>query len=231
MKHKNCSFIFHLLISALVIFNLDADTGEDSDCFSEIKVSRNTKYEAVLGEDFRIACPVAFCNAAPPEVRWYKGVHEDLRAINRSDGHTEVEWEPEKEFAGKSYLIFRNIQKNDEGYYRCRIPGSISHNINVNVNGSVKMVHNINVSVNGDTELTTAPALTPESHTQSVFWHYMHRVIGILAFFTVVIIICVTSHLLRKGKSQNTAAPSLGPSDPIYENEPVASVSAQLGPS
>ncbi|XP_061571595.1 B- and T-lymphocyte attenuator-like [Cololabis saira] len=205
MKHKNCSFIFYLLISALVIFDLDADTVEDSDCYSEIRVRRFTKYEAVLGEDFRIECPVTFCNASPPEVRWYKDEDSGLHAIVISDGDTEVEWKHENESAGKSYLIFRNIKKN-EGFYRCLIPGN--------------MGHNINVSVNGDTELTTAPALTTESPTQSVFWHYMHRVIGILAFFTVVIIICFTAHLLHKGKSQNTAAPSLGPSHPIYEMNP-----------
>ncbi|XP_061572071.1 B- and T-lymphocyte attenuator-like isoform X2 [Cololabis saira] len=164
-------------ILALLFLTLNADTGEDSGCSSEIKVRRNTEYKAVLGEDFRIECPVAFCNAAPPEVRWYKDEISGRHAINSSDGHTEVEWKHENESAGKSYLIFRNIQKNDEGFYWCQMPDTVGHKIKVSVNED-----------------------QPESPEN--VWLYLYCGAGIVLFVIIAIIISVISMRGCKGKSK-----------------------------
>ncbi|KAM6893934.1 uncharacterized protein FYW49_020268 [Xenentodon cancila] len=179
---------------------------EGSDCNPEIQVRRHTKYEADRGEDLRIECPVAFCNASPPEVQWLKEKESGFRAVVDSEGHIKVEWKSVKEFEGKSFLIFRNIYKNDEGLYQCQIPGGISHYINVSVNEDTASVESNNATQMNDTSKVIRSFVLADNHSGSkvpeIVWLYVYCAAGIVSFVIIVIIISVISMRGCKEKSK-----------------------------
>uniref|UniRef100_A0A3B4ET85 Ig-like domain-containing protein n=1 Tax=Pundamilia nyererei TaxID=303518 RepID=A0A3B4ET85_9CICH len=107
----------------------------DSDCSTEIRVRRNTVYNASAGQQLWINCPVFFCNDSPPTVTWYK-VEEANVPINVSgDSHIKTEWKPLNKSAGIFYLMFQNILRHDSGQYQCQSGGNMGHAITVNVYG------------------------------------------------------------------------------------------------
>ncbi|XP_044043048.1 leucine-rich repeats and immunoglobulin-like domains protein 1 isoform X2 [Siniperca chuatsi] len=196
--------------------NVSVD-GEDSKCEVEIRVRRNTVYEAFLGDDLRINCTVLFCNNSPPTISWYKLEKTNVNVNVSGSSHIKTEWKTLNHVEGISYLIFQNILTSDSGVYYCQSGHSVGHSINV--------------SVDGDFELTTVTWTTsePESSTiQHTVWLY--RVVGIMVFVIIVIIICVASKSGCKGvccagESRNTPDPSCQPSHDawstihIYEND------------
>ncbi|XP_039648665.1 leucine-rich repeats and immunoglobulin-like domains protein 1 isoform X2 [Perca fluviatilis] len=186
--------------------------GTDSTCDIEIRVRRGTVYKALLGEDLRINCPVAFCNNSPLTVSWYK--FETTKPVPvdvSSSSHIKTEWTHLKPLEGISYLIFQKILRNDSGQYQCHTGGSMSHSINVSVYGEVKLT------------TVTWTTLEPES-TEETFWPNVYRVVGIMAFVITVLTVWVASSCGCKGESRDTPDLSCQPSHDalttttIYEN-------------
>ena len=103
------------------------------ECDIEMRVRRNTVYEASVGEELRINCTVAFCNNSPPKVSWFKRGETDVLVNVSSSSHIEREWKKIVNSLGISYLIFKKIRMSDSGEYHCQGGGSVSHNINVSV--------------------------------------------------------------------------------------------------
>uniref|UniRef100_A0A3Q3NFA7 Ig-like domain-containing protein n=1 Tax=Labrus bergylta TaxID=56723 RepID=A0A3Q3NFA7_9LABR len=90
------------------------------ECEVHIKVRSKTKYEAHLGEELKIECPVTVCNDSPPEISWVK-LEETGDPINISGGSRfRSEWKTLKHLDGVSVLIIQNFVRNDSGIYRCK---------------------------------------------------------------------------------------------------------------
>ncbi|XP_078099641.1 uncharacterized protein LOC144512673 isoform X2 [Sander vitreus] len=193
----NYCLTIHVSILAALFLTLDADSN-DSTCDIEIRVHRGMVHEALPGEDLRINCPVAFCNNSPPTVSWYKyetaiaSVPVDVS----SSSHIKIEWTLVKPLEGISYLIFQKILRNDAGEYRCQTGDSVSHSINVSVDGYGER----NVTRN-DTK-----------STEEIFWPYVYRVVGIMAFVIIVLTVWVASRCGCKGESRDTPDLSSQPS-------------------
>ncbi|XP_047431999.1 B- and T-lymphocyte attenuator-like [Mugil cephalus] len=132
MRPKHSWIVLHVSILAWLLLAINADS-EESKCDAGIRVRRNTVYNATVGENFKINCPVVFCNNSPPTVSWYKQGETKL-PVNVSS-HIKTEWEMINDSEGTSILIFRNILMNDSGPYQCRSEGDVSHTINVSVYG------------------------------------------------------------------------------------------------
>ncbi|TDG96279.1 hypothetical protein EPR50_G00238460 [Perca flavescens] len=138
MRPYHCWTVLHVSILAGLLLTLNADNN-DSTCDIEIRVRRGTVHEALLGEDLRINCPVAFCNNSPLTVSWYK--YETSKPVPvdvSSSSHIKTEWTRPKPLEGISYLIFQKILRNDSGQYQCTTGGSMSHSINISVYGRPK---------------------------------------------------------------------------------------------
>lgn len=108
---------------------------EDSNCEVQIKVRRNTVYEAFLGNILRINCTVGFCNSSPPTVSWFKHEKTSVPVNVSSSSHIKTEWKALKHLEGVSYLVFQNIHSNDSGVYYCQSGLMVGHIINVSVHG------------------------------------------------------------------------------------------------
>ncbi|KAJ0062238.1 hypothetical protein NL108_002607 [Boleophthalmus pectinirostris] len=104
-----------LSVMAVLCVTLNADS---KTCENEIKVRRHTTYEAVLGGQVTIACPVRFCNGSAPKITWFK-MEEKFMEINLSD-RFQTEWTRNND-EGTHFLTFNNVQSSDLGLYRCRL--------------------------------------------------------------------------------------------------------------
>ncbi|MEQ2202874.1 hypothetical protein XENOCAPTIV_018768 [Xenoophorus captivus] len=175
--------LLYALISAVLFLPLDADY---EDCTTELQVRRHTIYEASLGQQLRIDCPVAFCNNSPPPVSWYKIEEKLVRLHVSNNNHITVGWEIWSSSRGISYLLFKNVVKSDSGIYQCESGGNV-------------VGHTINIKVNGNTETTTTASFQ--------LWTSSTHVFGIGAIFIAVITICVISHTALKGRCRKTADP------------------------
>ncbi|XP_068575880.1 uncharacterized protein [Cebidichthys violaceus] len=185
--------VLHVFISAGMLLTLKANS-EDSDCEVEVKVSKNTTYEAVLGEDLQIHCTVEFCSGSPPTVSWYKRETTDVPVNVSSSSHIKTEWTLLKDLEGRSFLIFQKVRRNDSGGYQCQVGGSISHYIHVSVHGDDGRTN----GTNNDTTGTTV-----DQNSTDHLWLYMYFAAGIVAFVIIVIIISVVSMRGCKGKSNS----------------------------
>lgn len=136
MRPKRCWTVLHVSIWAALVLTLNAD-GEDSDCEVEVRVHRNTSYDAISGSELKVKCPVLFCNNSPPTVSWFKLDNTSVVPVNvNSDSHIKTEWENSNHSNnGTSFLIFKNIRISDSGLYQCHSGGTVGHNINISVYG------------------------------------------------------------------------------------------------
>ncbi|XP_010780124.1 B- and T-lymphocyte attenuator-like [Notothenia coriiceps] len=130
MRPNLCCTILHACIWAELLLTLNADDG----CLIETRVHVNTSYEAVVGEQFKIECGVAFCEEAPPTVDWIKREQTDVPVNVRSSSRIQTQWEFIDKLEGISILTFHKVRLTDSGVYQCQSGGSSSHNINVFVN-------------------------------------------------------------------------------------------------
>ncbi|XP_042070513.1 B- and T-lymphocyte attenuator-like isoform X2 [Haplochromis burtoni] len=203
MKHYLCRTILYLLIFTVLILTPDAQS--DSDCSTEIRVRRNTVYNASAGQQLWINCTVIFCNDSPPTVTWYK-VEEAIVPVNvRGESHIITAWKHFKDSAGIFYLIFQNILRSDSGQYQCQGGGSMGHAITVNVydHGEITVTQN-NVRDHGEittvtqNNLTVSTTSAPEN-TETLL-PYVYSAAGIATFVIIVIIISVISMRGCKGK-------------------------------
>ncbi|XP_040888667.1 B- and T-lymphocyte attenuator-like isoform X6 [Toxotes jaculatrix] len=217
MRSKHCWTV--LLASTLAVLVLTSVTkGEDSECDISMKVRRGTVYNAVLGQDFSINCTVSFCNETQP-VSWYK-VEKDLILVSVNySSHIKTEWKELDRLEGTSYLIFQNTLSSDAGLYRCKSAGSVSHNINVSVNGETEFTTVTWMNVTSSIKPTTGSP----TH-QDTFWSFVYRAAGMGVFVIIVIVICVTSKRVCHGESRKEPDPShqhshhASPAVHIYEN-------------
>ncbi|XP_030609341.1 B- and T-lymphocyte attenuator-like [Archocentrus centrarchus] len=189
MRPHRCWTIQHVSILAGLLLTLNADSA-GSDCSLEIRVRRNTVYNASLGQELKIHCRVIFCNNSPPAVTWEKLGKTDV-PVNVSR-HIKTEWKPENESSGIYYLIFSKIQRSDSGQYLCRSGGSVGHIISVNVSehGEIPTVTQNNAAAS-----TTSVPRTPED-----LLLYVYSAAGIATFVIIVIIISVISMRGCRGK-------------------------------
>ncbi|XP_074483787.1 uncharacterized protein LOC141763207 isoform X2 [Sebastes fasciatus] len=195
MRPHRCWAVLQVSILAGLLLTLNADDKE-SDCEVVLKVHRNTTYGALLGEDLKIDCTVAFCNNSPPTVTWYK-VNTTFVPVNvSSSSHIKTEWELLKKLEGRSILIFQKLLRSDSGVYQCGDGGSVSHNINVNVHDDGKRT---NVTQENNTTVDSEPTVVD-------LWKYMYVAPGIVAFVIIVIIISVVSMRGCKGEVLNKHA-------------------------
>ncbi|XP_034720982.1 B- and T-lymphocyte attenuator-like isoform X1 [Etheostoma cragini] len=213
MRLKYYPTILHVSVLAALLLTLDADS-KDYTCELEIRVHHGTVYEAVPGEDFRIGCPVTFCDNSPPTVSWYK--YETTKQFFvpvdvSNSSHIKTEWTLSKPLEGILYLIFQKILRIDSGEYHCRAGGSLSHNINISVYGEVPLT------------TVTCTTLEPES-TEETSWPSVYCVVGIMGFVVIVLTAWVASKCVCKGESRDTPDLSRQPSHDalttitIYEN-------------
>ncbi|KAL7370409.1 hypothetical protein ABVT39_027812 [Epinephelus coioides] len=191
MRPNHCWTVLQVSILAVLLLTLNADS-EDSDCEVDLKVARDTVYEALSGEDLRINCTVAFCNDSPPTITWYKREKTDIPVDVSS--HIKTEWKSVNHSEGISFLIFQKIFRNDSGMYQCQSGDIVSHNINVSVHD-----HDGCANVSGMNS-TEAPTSKPD--TSSDLFMYIYFGAGIVAFVTVVILISIVSMHGCKGKSK-----------------------------
>nr|XP_020512467.1 uncharacterized protein LOC110001327 [Labrus bergylta]XP_029137711.1 uncharacterized protein LOC110001327 [Labrus bergylta] len=186
MTPKSCFTILHVSILAATLLTLEVSCTDE--CEVHIKVRSKTKYEAHLGEELKIECPVTVCNDSPPEISWVK-LEETGDPINISGGSRfRSEWKTLKHLDGVSVLIIQNFVRNDSGIYRCKSGSTVGHKINVSVNDSVELITD---------QSTTSEPWRPE--TEDTFWPFVCRVVGLLVFVAIVIAMFVTSQSLRKG--------------------------------
>ncbi|XP_035764547.1 B- and T-lymphocyte attenuator-like [Neolamprologus brichardi] len=189
MRPNRCWTILHVSILVGLLLTLNAQS--DSDCSTEIRVRRNTVYNASAGQQLWINCPVFFCNNSPTTVTWHKV--EEVVPINvSSDSHIKTDLKPLKESVWIFYLIFQNILRSDSGQYQCQGGGSMGHAITVNVydHGEITTITQNNVRVS-----TTS---VPEN-TKTLLL-YVYSAAGIATFVIIVIIISVISMRGCKGK-------------------------------
>ncbi|XP_047432061.1 B- and T-lymphocyte attenuator-like [Mugil cephalus] len=192
MKSYYGRTVCQIVMVAVLVLVVDADS-EESKCNIEIRVLRNTVYNATVGEDLRINCPVVFCNNSPPTVSWYKVAENNLLLNNSSKSHIKTEWEMIKELEGISFLVFTNILMNDSGQYQCHSGGSIGHAVKV--------------SVYGASQSTTVAYTTLESEQPrgaNIIWSYMYRFIALKVFVIILLAIYFTTKRGCKGKSSDT---------------------------
>ncbi|XP_060888613.1 B- and T-lymphocyte attenuator-like isoform X2 [Labrus mixtus] len=179
MRPNTCWTRLHVSVLAVLLLILEADSTDE--CEVQIKVRSKTKYEALLGEELKIECPVTFCNDSPPEVSWVK-LEETGDPVNIIRGSLfGSEWKTITPLKGISVLIIQNFVRNDSGIYRCKSGSSVGHNINVYLNDG-----------------TFTDAEFPED-----LWMYMYTAAGIVAFVLFVIIVSVASMRGCKGKAKN----------------------------
>ncbi|KAM4538330.1 B- and T-lymphocyte attenuator isoform 1-T1 [Fundulus diaphanus] len=180
-------------IWAVLFFTSKAN---DEECTTELQVRRNTVYETLPGKELRIDCPVVFCNNSPPTINWHK--IEDKRVhLNDDNNHIITGWETSGLSRGIFYLIFKNIVSNDSGIYRCEGGGSVSHNINIAVNGATEARNNTHTTITND--ITEDPH---ESQTTNTFLMYVYCAAGIGSFVIIVVILSVICMQGCKRKSK-----------------------------
>ncbi|XP_026217376.1 B- and T-lymphocyte attenuator-like isoform X2 [Anabas testudineus] len=209
---SNCLTIVHVFVLVTLVLTLDAD-GKDLNCETEIKVRRNTVYEAVVGQELRINCTVVFCNNSQT-VYWFKFEKTPVPVNISSGSHIKTDWITLKHFRGISSLIFKNILSSDSGQYRCQSGGSVSHTINVSVHDHVEST-------------TMTWTLEPENLTQDSLWHYVYSAVGVIVF--VIIVTSISIALMKACEGVHCAKGSRTTTDPnpeasdhesdIYEND------------
>ncbi|XP_063323693.2 B- and T-lymphocyte attenuator-like [Pelmatolapia mariae] len=206
MRPNRCWTILHVPILVGLLLTLNAqsvsfttrtknqssNTKGDSDCSTEIRVRRNTVYNASVGQQLWIHCPVFFCNDSPPTVSWFKVEATDVPVNVSSDSHIKTEWKHLKDSAGIFYLIFQNILRSDSGQYKCQGGGSVSHFITVSVYDHVEIT---TVTQNN----VRASATSAPDNTENLLL-YVYSAAGIATFVIIVIIISVISMRGCKGK-------------------------------
>ncbi|XP_004570223.3 B- and T-lymphocyte attenuator [Maylandia zebra] len=189
MRANRCWTILHVSILVGLLLTLNAQS--DSDCSTEIRVRRNTVYNASAGQQLWINCPVFFCNDSPTTVTWYK-VEEAIVPVNVSgDSHIKTDLKPLNKSVWIFYLIFQNILRHDSGQYQCQGGGSMGHAITVNVYDHAEIT---TITQNNLTVSTTAP-----DNTETLL-PYVYSAAGIATFVIIVIIISVISMRGCKGK-------------------------------
>lgn len=196
--------------------NFLSPADEFVDCEIILKVNRNTVYEAYVGEQLKIACPVQFCNDSTPTITWFKLEKDNSISVNFNN-RVKTEW-MQTNYDGRSLLIFPNVLSNDSGHYQCRSGDVVSHTIRVNVFSLP----------NPETEAAAEVEADPQ--TQSFVLSCVFRLVGLKLFFIVIagVFVALKKHKNKRVPSDSLhlrtlpqAEPGYDPINPahIYEND------------
>uniref|UniRef100_UPI003AABA9EA B- and T-lymphocyte attenuator-like n=1 Tax=Centroberyx gerrardi TaxID=166262 RepID=UPI003AABA9EA len=195
MRPNCCWTVLHVSVLAALLLTLDADS-QDSDCELQLKVRRGTVYNASLGENLRIHCPVVFCNNSPPTISWSK-LDQSFTPIHfNSSTHITTEWEISGNLEGILYLVFTNMLTSDSGVYQCHGGGQVSHSVTVYVSDSVELT-TVTVTWKNETNSTIS-----QDRDFMETLPYVYIAAGIMALVIIVIIISVLSMRGCKGESK-----------------------------
>ncbi|KAJ8004156.1 hypothetical protein DPEC_G00155860 [Dallia pectoralis] len=179
------SLPYSILVWVLILWGVHGND-DGSQCYSEIRVKRNTVQKASPGDNVEINCTVTLCPNSPP-VLWKKVNEPSWDPVNRTD-HVEINVKKMNN-SETSFLIFKNISTNDSGLYRCIFQNAVGHAINVTVSESVE--DTTIVIQKNETNATS-------SQTDSLLkqqLHYVYITVGIVGF--VIVIITITMLLIR----------------------------------
>ncbi|XP_031669146.1 uncharacterized protein LOC116352765 isoform X1 [Oncorhynchus kisutch] len=175
-----------LSILAVLLFHRDAN-GQGSDCFPEIRVTRNTVWRASTGKQLKMNCSVFCSNSPPPPSLWCKvDESNNCNTVNTTTliqkqltNLTNTTW--------ISFLTFKNISRGDAGLYRCKLHTAVGHSINVIV--SERIEDTTDLYQNNETNSTVSQS---DSFLEWV-WPYVYSSAGIMVFVIVVITISMLS--------------------------------------
>uniref|UniRef100_A0AAZ3P1A3 Ig-like domain-containing protein n=1 Tax=Oncorhynchus tshawytscha TaxID=74940 RepID=A0AAZ3P1A3_ONCTS len=159
-----------LAILAVLLFHRDAN-GQDSDCFPEIRVTRNTVLRASTGEQLKMNCSVDFCSNSPTP-SWCKFDESNICLTVNTTTLIRTQLTNLTNTTWISFLTFKNISRGDAGLYRCELHTAVGHSINVIVS-----------------DRTVSQS---DSFLEWV-WPYVYSSAGIMVFVIVVITISMLS--------------------------------------
>ncbi|XP_071186761.1 B- and T-lymphocyte attenuator-like [Salvelinus alpinus] len=180
-----------LTILVVLLFPWDAH-GEDSDCFPEIRVARNTVWRASPGEQLKMTCSVDLCSNSPPS--WCKFDESNKCKTVNTTALIQTQWTNLTNTTGILFLVFTSISIDDAGLYRCELHTAVGHSINVTV--SERIEDTTDLYQNNDT--TNITVSQRDSFLEWV-WPYVYSSAGIVVFVIVVITISMLSMRGCKG--------------------------------
>uniref|UniRef100_A0A4W5RMN6 Ig-like domain-containing protein n=1 Tax=Hucho hucho TaxID=62062 RepID=A0A4W5RMN6_9TELE len=188
----------HILLVQCLLFLLCVHgNAQDQGPACEVRVKRNTIWNAVLQKALTINCPVRHCGEKL-HATWCKFV--DLF-------HCEQIHETEQVTFGwrqKNILIldFKKISMNDDGLYRCRVVenGSmtVSHAIKVSVSDS-----NLEITSTADNNTNDSPNAKPDRNDPS-FLPYFYICVGIVVLVFIVTAFSFFCLHANKGPTRST---------------------------
>ncbi|KAJ8004149.1 hypothetical protein DPEC_G00155770 [Dallia pectoralis] len=171
------SLSVHSILAVLLLLGIHGND-DGSQCYPEIRVKRNTVQKASPGENVEINCTVTLCPNSSP-VLWRKDNEPSWDPVNRTD-HIEINVK-EMNNSETSFLIFKNISRNDSGLYRCTFQNFVSHSINVTVSESVKDT-TVYIQKN-ETNITPSQRY---SFLEGL-WYFVYH-IAVLAVFVIMVL-------------------------------------------
>ncbi|XP_045555366.1 uncharacterized protein isoform X2 [Salmo salar] len=161
-----------LTILVVLLFPWDAH-GQDSDCFPEIRVTRNTVWKASPGKQLKINCSVVLCSNLQPPLLWCKVDESNNCNTVNTTTLIQTQWTNFTNTTGILFLVFTSISIDDAGLYRCALnEASVSHSVNVTVSDST---------------------LSQRDSFLEWVWPYVYSSAGIVVFVIVVITISMLS--------------------------------------
>ncbi|KAM9836207.1 uncharacterized protein btla isoform 3-T9 [Aulostomus maculatus] len=201
-------------------------------CTPEFYVRSNTVYEACVGDHLQIECPVIVCREQDLQtITWYTSPNNrDFGPVTKSTS-TDSGWNHFGLLNGTTFLIFRNIQTTNSGFYQCQTGFSRSHKISVIVHGLAGFTRRFHPQRTTADPLALFVDLKHSTSAQDTWLPYVYRALAMVLFFIIV----TTMHAmttpgrtgcarrLRKGPDLHRDPPSRRgpqePSDHIYEND------------
>ncbi|KAK2818153.1 hypothetical protein Q7C36_022086 [Tachysurus vachellii] len=221
--------IIHLWLSLLITGTTEEN---NTDCFPNILVPRNTVWKAREMDKLKINCTVeseSYCwNKI--SVTWCKiDLKNKCNHLNHSY-HTTTEWIRINESRRLLFLIFQNVSMRDAGLYRCEVLSpapSVSHAINVTV---TEYVPDISTASDGGSQVTQGTTNNTNTNmaanpTWPQSYVYICSGVGVLVFIVLVSVIVIWCRGQKKSikktihQNQCTPSPVSDHAPPVYPRE------------
>ncbi|XP_016109303.1 B- and T-lymphocyte attenuator-like [Sinocyclocheilus grahami] len=189
-----CNLAVSLLLLSLSVSG--TTNGSEMNCYSLVRVPRNTVFLAPVMSVLKINCTITLYGChRNPRVSWCKLYGDVCTSLNYSN-HLRTEWTNITEHEGMAFLLFLNISMEDTGFYRCKEGDmSIGHSINVTVTDNKEDKVSDNQSNKSD--LNSGP-----TDDLQWLWPYVYICSGIAGL--VVIVITVTLFIIRCQGTKST---------------------------
>ncbi|CAB1328932.1 unnamed protein product [Coregonus sp. 'balchen'] len=178
----------HILLVLCLLFLLCVHgNAQDQGPKCEVRVKRNTIWNAVPQKALTINCPVRHCGKEL-HATWCKFVDPiHCEQIHETEQVT-FGWRQNGDSEHLLILDFKKISTNDDGLYRCGVAE----------NGSTSVSHAINVSVSDD-----SPNVNPDWNDLS-WLPYFYICVGIVLLVVIVTAISFFCLHARKGPTRST---------------------------